>query len=193
MEKKSLLSPTVEILIGIIFSSILSWSLHYDPISAMAYRKLGLIRRAFFSSICRKKWKAPLSLVRSQLTYCSQIWGPYLIKNITLLEKIQRQATKFILKDHSSDYWSRLISLHLIPLIYLYEIFDVLFLWGVWSSQTKVSLLEITSPYPKPLLLLPQLLTCMTIKSSSTALSCHAGWFNFEPLFLLLTFHYLTL
>ena len=114
--------------LGIIFSADLSWSHHYNHILAKAYRQLGLIRRTFSSSVSvRAKKLLYISLVRSQLTYCSQIWRPHLIKDILLIEKIQRRATKFILNDFSSDYKARLISLGLLPLMFLYELFDVLF------------------------------------------------------------------
>ena len=109
--------------LGVIFSNNLSWSLKYDVISAKAYRQLGLIRRTFSSSTSvRVKKLLYLSLVRSQITYCSQVWRPHLIKDITYLERIQRRATRFILNDFSSDYRTRLISLHLLPLMYLYEL-----------------------------------------------------------------------
>ena len=111
-----------------LFSSNLSWSQHYSIISAKAYKQLGLIRRTFSSSVSiRAKKLLYLSLVRSQLTYCCQIWRPHLIKDITFLERIQRRATKFILNDFSADYKTRLISLSLLPLMFLYELFDVLF------------------------------------------------------------------
>ena len=114
--------------LGIIFSSNLSWSQHYSIISAKAYKQLGLIRRTFSSSVSiRAKKLLYLSLVRSQLTYCCQIWRPHLIKDITFLERIQRRATKLILNDFSADYKTRLISLSLLPLMFLYELFDVLF------------------------------------------------------------------
>ncbi len=38
-----------------------------------------------------------ISLVKSQLSYCSQIWRPNFINNIILLEKVQRRATKYII------------------------------------------------------------------------------------------------
>ena len=89
--------------------------------------QLSLIRRTFSSSVSiRAKKLLYLSLVRSQLTYCCQIWRPHLIKDITF-ERIQRRATKFILNDFSADYKTRLISLSLLPLMFLYELFDVLF------------------------------------------------------------------
>ena len=52
---------------------------------------------------------------------------PYLIRDIVLLEKIQRRATKFILADYVSDYKSRLVALGLLPLMAEMEIGDVMF------------------------------------------------------------------
>ena len=68
-----------------------------------------------------------LSLVRSQLTYGSQIWRPHLLKDITALERIQRRATKYILNDFHSDYKHCLLSLRLLPLMMQLELFDILF------------------------------------------------------------------
>ena len=100
-----------------------------------AYRQLGLIRRTFSSSTSvRVKKLIYLSLVRSQITYRSQVWRPHLIKDITSLERIQRRATRFILNDFSSDYHTRLISLHLLPLMYLYELLDVIFFVKCFKS-----------------------------------------------------------
>ena len=52
-------------------------------------------------------------LVQSQLMHGSQLWNPYSIKDITILERIQRRATKFILNDYVSDYKSCLLELNL--------------------------------------------------------------------------------
>ena len=43
------------------------------------------------------------------------------------VEKVQKRATKFILNDYTSNYKHRLISLHLLPLMYFYELQDILF------------------------------------------------------------------
>ena len=67
------------------------------------------------------------SLVRSQVTNCSVIWRPNLIKDITLIEQIQRRATKFILNDYSSDYFDRLKQLNLLPLMYNFELNELVF------------------------------------------------------------------
>ncbi len=107
----------------------LKWDHHYDSISAKAYQKLGLIKRTFSTSnsISTKK-QLYLSLVRSQLSYGSQLWLPMLIKHIVSLEKIQRRATKFIVGYNSNlSYKERLIQLNLLPLMYHLELLDVVF------------------------------------------------------------------
>ena len=68
-----------------------------------------------------------ISLVRSHLTYCSVIWRPYLRKDISTLERVQRRATKFILNDFVSDYKSRLTTLKLLPLSMTLELNDIIF------------------------------------------------------------------
>ena len=90
----------------ILLQTSLNWSNHYNHICCKAYRVLSLLMCSFSStnSIFTKK-KLYISLVRSQLTYCSQIWRPALIKDIKKLEKPQRRATKFIL-DIISQVWN---------------------------------------------------------------------------------------
>ena len=39
--------------------------------------------------------------MQSQFTYCYQLWRPYHIKEITIPERVQRRATKYILNDLS--------------------------------------------------------------------------------------------
>ena len=113
--------------LGIIVTSDMSWSNHYKSIASKAYKSLGLIRRTFkTNSVCAKKMLY-ISLVRSKLTYCSQLWRPQYIQDIVLLENIQRRATKYILNDYASSYRSRLIHLSLLPLMHIYELNDIMF------------------------------------------------------------------
>ena len=91
--------------LGIIISSDLSWDQHYKNIIPRTYRMLGLLHRSFSKhQTVTAKRTLYISLVRSQVIYCSVIWKPNHIKDITLIEQVQRRATKFILNNYSSDY-----------------------------------------------------------------------------------------
>ena len=94
-----------------------------------AYRSLNFIKRTLHASTYSLQTRKSLymSLVRSKMTYCSQLWRPYLIKDIVTLENVQRRATKFILNDYTPNYKDRLITLNLLPLMYWYELQDILF------------------------------------------------------------------
>ena len=114
--------------LGVTLSTNLEWSTHHDIILSKAYKTLGLIRRTFSpSTLPSTKAKLYISLVRSQLTYCSPIWRPYLMKDINKLEHLQRRATKYILNDFISDYKTRLLKLQLLPLMYIFELSDIMF------------------------------------------------------------------
>ena len=130
--------------LGIILSEDLSWGKHYKSITARAYKVLGLIRRTFLPSHSTSTMvKLYISLVRSQLFYCTQIWRPHLMKEILSIERVQRRATKYILNDYTSCYKTRLIKLRLLPLMYLFEIQDILF--AIKSIKTPSSHFDITN------------------------------------------------
>ena len=90
--------------LGIVISSDLNWQHHYNSILAKGYEILGLLKCSFSTNITvQSKKLLYVSLVRSQLLFCSVLWKPYLLKDVKKLEKLQRRATKYILKDYSSD------------------------------------------------------------------------------------------
>ena len=114
--------------LGIILSSNLSWEPHLQHILSKAYKMLGLLRRTFSTTIpVNSKKQLYISLIRSQFMYCSILWKPYLIKHIQQIERIQRRATKYILNDYTSDYKSRLLKLHILPLMYTLDLNDIMF------------------------------------------------------------------
>ena len=76
-----------------IFSSDLSWSTHYNAISTKAYQTLGLIRWTFKINCTEAKKQQCLALVRSQLLYCSQLWRPQLIRDISICDPILKNQS----------------------------------------------------------------------------------------------------
>ena len=133
--------------LGVLLSSDLSWSDHIHRIVSKAYKMLGLIRRSFSNSLpIPVKKQLYISLVRSHLLYCSVVWRPHLRKDIVVLERLQRRATKFILSDYSLDYKSRLVSLDLLPISMTLELNDIIFfLRSLKSPSTSFNILNFVS------------------------------------------------
>ena len=123
--------------LGIILSSNLNWDYHYKKITGRAYKFLGLLHRTFTTDSILAKKRLYISIVRSQLLYCSQVWRPYYIKDILLFERIQRRATKYILNDYNSSYKSRLLHLNLLPLMYIFELNDLNFFIKSYKSASS--------------------------------------------------------
>ena len=53
-----------------------------------------------------------------------------------MLERIQRRATKYILSDYTSSYKSRLQQLNILPLMFVFELQDLMFLIKSLKSPT---------------------------------------------------------
>ena len=114
--------------LGVNVQPTLSWTLHIDLICKKTYPSLSLIRRNYQTHHdLTTKRKLYITLVRSVVTYCSQLWRPNLYKDIIKLEKVRRQATKYILNKNSIGYKTRLLQTHLLPLVYWFKLKDILF------------------------------------------------------------------
>ena len=68
------------------------------------------------------------ALVRCNIEYCSLIWSPYTKNGIEKLEKVQKRATKFILKTEDC-YADRLKKLNLLSMEKRRPLADVTFLF----------------------------------------------------------------
>ena len=105
--------------LGVMISDNLNQIVHHDHILKKAYKTvINLVRRTFSkTTVPLVTVKLYVSLVRSQLLYCSPVWRPHLLKDISKIEQLQRRATKYILHDFTSEYKVLLIKLHLLPLM----------------------------------------------------------------------------
>ena len=80
-----------------------------------------------------------ISLVRSKLMYCFQLWRPKHIQDIVILENVQCRVIKWLF---FIIYLARLIHLSLLPLMYIYELNDAIFF--IKSLKTPTDGLKIT-------------------------------------------------
>jgi hypothetical protein len=121
--------------LGVLVNSKLTWNLQISSIVAKANRTLGFLYRHFSNSYIGPAHRKLLylSLVRSHLSYASEVWAPQsCITDLKQLESVQRRATRFILncsKDPNirPTYKSRLIALNLLPISYWLECRDLCF------------------------------------------------------------------
>ena len=77
-------------------------------VAKSANATLGMIKRNVVSrnkDVIIRLYKA---LVRPKIDYCVQAWRPYLKKDIEILEKVQRRATKIITECKGLGYADRL-------------------------------------------------------------------------------------
>ena len=75
----------------------LSWCENVKTVSSKAHSKIGMIKHFVgFNSPIDVKHQLYLAHVRSILDYCSPMWSPSHVKDIIKLERVQRQASKFI-------------------------------------------------------------------------------------------------
>lgn len=116
MNGTNLKASTHERDLGVIVSDDLKSTLNCVESVKKANRILGCIRRSITTKrkdIISKLYK---QLVRPLLEYAVQSWNPYLQKDIVMIEKVQRRATKIIPQLHDLPYPERLKSLKLTTL-----------------------------------------------------------------------------
>jgi len=115
--------------LGVTAQFDLKWNDHVVNTTARANSMLGFVKRTvgYTTSVDSRK-SLYITLVRSMLEYSSPVWCPGSRKLISLIEGVQRRASKYILgagHEHP-DYKSRLTSLGMLPLSYRREAADVL-------------------------------------------------------------------
>ena len=129
--------------LGVWITKDLTWYKQVNEQSSRANKLLGYLKRNT-RIILRTEVRRTLylALVRPHLGYATQIWAPQSIELIVKLERIQRRATKFILKlPYSSNisYKSRLQTLNLIPICYWHELLDLTFFFKLTHGLVNVN------------------------------------------------------
>ncbi len=107
--------------LGVWISTNLRWNKQANQQCARANKELSYIRRntrTIHNTTTRRT--IYLALVRSHLSYATQVWTPQSVELLLKVERTQRRATKYILNlpfTSSIDYTSRLQALRLLPMI----------------------------------------------------------------------------
>ena len=86
--------------LGLTISEDLQWKTHITNITKKANASLGFLGRnlKYCSEDCKRL--AYIALVRSILEYGAVVWDPYQSRDIIAVEKVQRQAARFIKNDY---------------------------------------------------------------------------------------------
>ena len=113
MENKSVIKD-----LGIIVDENLRFSSHIIDKVDKANQIMGIIRKSMvylnkhsFNLLCK-------SLVRPRLEYGNVVWSPFLKSDITLIENVQRRATRYVPVINKLEYQERLEALNLPTLQY---------------------------------------------------------------------------
>jgi len=94
--------------LGVTVSSDLKFSTHVTHIVRKALTRSNLLHRCFISRDTATLVKAFKVYVRPIVEYCSPVWSPHLIKDIELVESVQRKFTKRLPGLWDSSYADRL-------------------------------------------------------------------------------------
>ena len=115
--------------LGVTMSNDATFRTHINTVTKASRSKLGWILRTFQT---REKlpmltlWK---SLVIPILDYCSQLWSPLTVKDIQLIESVQRTFTAKIISIRHLNYWERLKHLKLYSLERRRERYIIMYVW----------------------------------------------------------------
>ena len=88
--------------LGLTVTENLKWSSHITNITKNANSTMGLLRRNLKKCPQESRKMVYISVIRASLEYGSIIWDPYLLRDTDKLERVQRQATRFITGDYRS-------------------------------------------------------------------------------------------
>jgi hypothetical protein len=127
--------------LGININQHFTWSEHIHIIKGKAMRNLGFIKRTLgYKAPMQAKKSLYMVLVRSVVSYSTQLWSPYLKKDIACLESIQREATRYLTNNYEVSYKERLNKCELLPLSYMREVFDYILFYNIINQRLDIDI-----------------------------------------------------
>ena len=132
--------------LGIYIQGKLNWTQHCDKLYSRANQRLGLLKRTCHFIKNRSKRRAfYLSQVRSQFEHCSIIWRPSTETTMEKLESLQKRSLKWVLGNaylslgDTSMYYQTCKQLNILPLVFRFDLKDLLFFHQVFYGISTVS------------------------------------------------------
>ena len=128
--------------LGIFITNNLKWELHIKNIVQKASFTSYQITKSFRTKNIWTLLKLYKSYVRPKLEYNTPVWSPYLSKDISLIENVQRRYTKIICRRCSipfDSYSDRLIKLNLISLHSRRIRFDLIMLFKIVNNTSDLN------------------------------------------------------
>ncbi len=102
--------------LGVLISSDLRFTEHCSIIAQSAGIRMNMIFNCFVNRNSEFLIQMYKTFVRSKLEFASQAWNPTMLRNIDILESVQRRFTKRLYGLGSLSYPERLVALNLEPL-----------------------------------------------------------------------------
>ena len=120
--------------LGVIVSNDFSWSAHIAALVVKARGVISWVLSVFKSRDCDVMLTLYKSLVRSHLEYCCPLWHPSKIRDIELIEGVQREFTSRVNGCQSLTYWERLQKLSLWSLQRRRERYILIIMWKMLNK-----------------------------------------------------------
>lgn len=119
LNNNNIVSSELQIDLGVTMKNNLKWDSHILNIVNKANKLIYLVKKAFHNITTDLFLKLYKTFIRPILEFGFQIWNPYFQKDIDLLEKVQRRATKILPSGfYHIPYEQRLLRLKLPTLQY---------------------------------------------------------------------------
>ena len=128
----NIIRPSTHVVdLGISMSSDYTFDLHISNLYRRRSNLAGWILRTFTMRDPHLMLTLFKSLVLSRLDYASQLWSPYLLKHIYLIENVQRAFTKHISGIRDFSYSKRLETLKLYSLQRRRDRYSIIYVWKI--------------------------------------------------------------
>ena len=130
--------------LGVVITSKSTWETQVLVVSARANKLFGPLHRTcpMLTDVRLVRRSLYLALVKSQMSYATEVWSPSHLTLKQKAERVQKRATRWIqqIKQGELSYKERLIHLDLLPLTYDREAKDLVFLYKALYGYIEIDI-----------------------------------------------------